>query len=182
MQKKWKTHNRREIYRSKWIELWLDDIEVPSGRRFEHHVLRFPRRSTTAIVIRDDKILMIWRHRFITDTWGWEVPAGWADIGEDPANAIRREIEEETGWRVQSVKAMNSYYAINGIGDMQFTVFLSHDAIHIGNPADTDETECVGWIPIEDLPRLIATGMILDGPTLMALSYYLGVYRPLHTS
>jgi 8-oxo-dGTP pyrophosphatase MutT (NUDIX family) len=33
---------------------------------------------------------MIWRHRFITDTWGWEVPAGWADDGEEPEDNIRR--------------------------------------------------------------------------------------------
>jgi 8-oxo-dGTP pyrophosphatase MutT (NUDIX family) len=178
---KWKTRGQRKIYHSEWVELWLDDVEIPGGRRFEHHVLRFPRQSTTAVVVQNEKVLMIWRHRFITDSWGWEVPAGWTDPGENPATAIRREIEEETGWRAHDVEPMTSYYAINGIGDMRFTTFLCHNAIHIGNPTDTDETDRVGWIPIKDLPKLIATDQILDGPSLMALSYYVGVYRPAHT-
>ena len=37
--------------------------------------------------------------RFISDTWGWEIPAGKVDPGETPAEAAARETEEETGWR-----------------------------------------------------------------------------------
>jgi hypothetical protein len=65
---------------------------------------------------------------------------------------------------------------------MQFTIFLSYNAVHIGAPTDTDETDRVGWMPITDLPKLIAAGQILDGLTFMAISYYLGVYRPAHVN
>ena len=78
----------------------LDDVEIPGGERFEHHVVHFPRASVTGIVPDGhDRVLLIRRHRFITGTWGWEVPAGWANPGEDLTDAIRREIEEETGHR-----------------------------------------------------------------------------------
>lgn len=60
-----------------------------------------PRRSVgTVVVDGNGNTLLIWRHRFITDRWGWEVPAGWAEPGEDLAEAARREIVEETGWTV----------------------------------------------------------------------------------
>jgi 8-oxo-dGTP pyrophosphatase MutT (NUDIX family) len=176
----WQTHGRREVYRSEWVELWLDDVEVPGGKRFEHHVVRFPRQSTTSVVIQDEQVLMIWRHRFITDTWGWEVPAGWTEPGEEPAAAIRREIEEETGWRPREIEPLTSYYAINGISDMHFTLFLARGADHIGDPEDLSEAARVDWLPIDDLPKLIAAGQISDGPTLMAVSYYLGIYCPTH--
>jgi 8-oxo-dGTP pyrophosphatase MutT (NUDIX family) len=180
---KWQTHGQRAVYRSEWVELWLDDVEIPGGRRFEHHVLRFPRQSTTSVVVQDDHALMIWRHRFITDTWGWEVPAGWTEPDEEPAEAIRREIEEETGWRPRMVTAMTSYDAIAGISDMRFTVFLAEGADRIGEPdAGEGETTRVEWMPIADLPELVASGQVADGPSLTALSYYLGVYRPLHQS
>lgn len=39
-------------------------------------------------------------HRFITDTWGWEIPAGAADPGEAIEDTARREAFEETGWAV----------------------------------------------------------------------------------
>ena len=143
-------------------------------------MLRFPRESTTAVVVQDEKVLMIWRHRFITDSWGWEVPAGWTELRENPDDAIRREIEEETGWRPRDVEPMTSYFAINGISDMRFTTHLVRGAERIGDPTDVEETDRVDWLPTEDIPKLIAADQILDGPTLMALSYYLGVYRPAH--
>jgi 8-oxo-dGTP pyrophosphatase MutT (NUDIX family) len=177
---KWQTHGRRQLYGSDWVELWLDDVQVPGGRRFEHHVLRFPRKSTTSIVVHDEQVLLVWRHRFITGSWGWEVPAGWTEINEEPAAAIRREIEEETGWRPRRIQAMTSYDAISGISDMRFTLFLAEGADHVGAPNDEGETSKIEWFPIGDLAKLVASGQISDGPSLTALSYYLGVYRPLH--
>jgi hypothetical protein len=59
-------------------------VELPDGQRLEHHVLRMPRRSVTVVVLDEegDRVLLLWRHRFITDTWGWEVPAGWTEGDE----------------------------------------------------------------------------------------------------
>ena len=63
---------------------------------------------------------------------------------------------------------------------MHFTLFLAHGADHIGDPEDLSEAARVDWLPIDDLPKLIAAGQISDGPTLMAVSYYLGIYCPTH--
>ena len=30
-----------------------------------------------------ERILLIWRHRFIIDRWLWELPGGYIDPGED---------------------------------------------------------------------------------------------------
>lgn len=94
---KWTVHGRRTLYESDWVNLSLEDVELGDGRRLEHHVIRMPRQSV-AVVVRDDagRVLLLWRHRFITDTWGWEIPAGWADPGETAEEAARREVEEET--------------------------------------------------------------------------------------
>lgn len=153
----------------------LDDVEIPGDGRFEHHVVHFPRASVTAVITDDEKnrVLLLWRHRFITDSWGWEVPAGWAEPGEDPAAAIAREIEEETGWRPREVQPLTSYNALSGISDMRFTVFFGVGAEHIGDPEDASESTRVEWIPVEDVPNLATTGQIQDGPSLAALSYYL---------
>jgi len=172
----WHVHDRRAVYRSPWVEVWLDDVELPGGQRIEHHELRFPRASVTAVVVDGDRVLLLWRHRFITNAWGWEVPAGWADQGENPEDAVRREIEEETGWRAATVTPMTSYNAISGIGDMRFTAFLATDVTHIGEPADKTEATRVEWHPLGDIPTLAAAGQLLDGPSLTALSYFLGVH------
>jgi 8-oxo-dGTP pyrophosphatase MutT (NUDIX family) len=175
----WHVHDRRPVYQSPWVEVWLDDVEVPGGQRLEHHELRFPRASVTAVVVDGDQVLLLWRHRFITGAWGWEVPAGWADPGEDSEAAVRREIEEETGWRAGAVLPMTGYNAISGIGDMRFTAFVASDVTRVGEPADKTEATRVQWHHLADVPKLAADGQISDGPSLTALAYYLGMHRPL---
>ncbi|MEY9844635.1 8-oxo-dGTP pyrophosphatase MutT (NUDIX family) [Streptacidiphilus sp. BW17] len=174
----WKSYGRRRVYTSDYVEVWLDDVEIPGVGRVDHHVLTMPRPSTTAVVIDGQgRFLMLWRHRFITDRWGWEVPAGWADPGEDPAAAIRREIEEETGWRPGRVEPLTQYHALSGISTMQFSSFLATDCTRVGAPHDESEAERVEWLTEEELVRCVGEGLIDDGPSLMAISYYLGPYR-----
>jgi 8-oxo-dGTP pyrophosphatase MutT (NUDIX family) len=173
----WHVHDRRAIYQSPWVEVWLADVELPGGQHIEHNELRFPRASVSAVVVQDDQVLLLWRHRYITNTWGWEVPAGWADPGEDPETAIRREIEEETGYRAATVTVMTTYNAISGIGDMRFTTFLATDVQHIGDPTDQVEATRVEWHPLADIPKLATAGQLPDGPSLTALSYYLGIHH-----
>ena len=79
---RWTVHGRRTMYESDYVNVYLDDVEVPDGQHLEHNVLEMPRPSVGSVVVDDDdRTLLIWRHRFITDRWGWEVPAGWGGSG-----------------------------------------------------------------------------------------------------
>ena len=174
----WKSHGRRLVYGSDYVNVWLQDVDIPGVGRVEHHVLTMPRASTTSVVTDDhQRFLLLWRHRFITDTWGWEVPAGWAEPGEDPADAIRREVEEETGWRPGAVAPLVEYDALAGISTMHFRSFHVTECEYIGPPSDRSEAARVEWVPEAEVLKLIAHGEVADGPSLTALSYYLGPYR-----
>jgi 8-oxo-dGTP pyrophosphatase MutT (NUDIX family) len=174
----WTSHGRRLVYGSEWVNVWLEDVEIPTVGRIEHHVLTMPRGSQTAVVTDDkDRVLLLWRHRFITNSWGWEVPAGWTDPGEDPEHAIRREIEEESGYRAGRIVPMTAYNALSGISTMRFTSYHASDCTRIGEPTDVTESSKVEWVPLGDIPDLASKGQISDGPSLTALTYYLGIYR-----
>src|SRR5688572_27698183 len=93
----------------------LDDVEIPNAERFEHHVVRLPHPSTAVVVVEDRKVLLMWRHRFTTGVWGWEIPAGRCEEGESPMEAAVRETEEETGYRVQEIEPLVTMNPLNGI-------------------------------------------------------------------
>ena len=171
---RWTVHGERSLYESEWLRLVLVDVEIPDGDRFEHHVVRFPNHAA-GTVVRDLErgVLLLWRHRFITDTWGWEIPAGRIDPGETPAQAAGRETLEETGWQPGPLSPLFRYQPTNGVSDQSFHIFVADGATHIGDPTDKGESERVEWVSVADVRRLVQDGQMLDGLSLTSVLYAL---------
>ena len=171
---RWTVHGERSLYESEWMQLRLVDVELPDGERFEHHVLRIPREAAAAVVHDPERgVLLLWRHRFVTDSWGWEVPGGRIDEGESPEQAAERETLEETGWRPRALRPIGAYHPLAGAVDQRFHVFLAEGAEHVGEPADRNEAERVEWVPVERVRELIRAGEVSDGYSLTGLLWAL---------
>jgi 8-oxo-dGTP pyrophosphatase MutT (NUDIX family) len=170
---RWVVHGERTVYESPWVSVALVDVQVPGGDRFEHHVVRMPGDASGVVATAGGRVLLIHRHRFITDSIGWEIPAGRVEKGEEPIEAARRETLEETGWRPGPLSLLFSYFPSIGLMDQRFNIFLADGAEHIGEPADSSESDWVEWIAISELPALIRQGEIQDGYSLTALLWLL---------
>jgi 8-oxo-dGTP diphosphatase len=55
------------------------------------------KRVVAALIVRDGKILVCQRTRHQTMPLKWEFPGGKIEEGEQPRNALHRELEEELG-------------------------------------------------------------------------------------
>jgi 8-oxo-dGTP pyrophosphatase MutT (NUDIX family) len=171
---RWTVHGERSLYESDWVNLRLVHIEIPGQERFEHHVVRMPHEAAGAVVHDQDRgLLLLWRHRFITDTWGWEIPAGKIDAGESPAEAASRETLEETGWAPGALRHLVTYQPTNGLSDQRFHLFLADGAKHVGEPTDPGEAERVEWVPMHDVRAIAQRGQMADGLSLTAVLYAL---------
>jgi 8-oxo-dGTP pyrophosphatase MutT (NUDIX family) len=167
---RWTVHGERSVYESAWVNLRLVDVEIPDGVRFQHHVVRVPNEAAGTVVVDPERgVLLLWRHRFITDTWGWEIPAGRIDDGETPEAAAAREVLEETGWRPGPLAHLITYQPTNGLSDQRFNLFVARGATHIGEPTDPSESERIEWVPVDDLRRHVAAGAMPDGLSLTAI-------------
>jgi 8-oxo-dGTP pyrophosphatase MutT (NUDIX family) len=156
------------------VDLELVDVTAPDGQRFEHHVVRMQRVAVAAVLDRDRaKLLMLRRHRFIDDSWGWEVPVGIVEAGEDPAATAAREVEEETGWRPTPLERVLTFQPAIGIADTPQEVFVGYGAEWISEPTDVNEAEQVSWVPVDDLLAMAEDGRIRDGATLVAILHLL---------
>src|ERR1044071_9873060 len=94
----WIIHGERVVDDSRQAVLSIADVELPDGVRFEQYVLRVPSAAMVVVLDDADRVLMMWRHRFIIDRWVWELPGGYLDPDEEPDACAAREVEEETGW------------------------------------------------------------------------------------
>ena len=73
---RWKIHSETVVQANQWFSLNMTDVELPSGTHLDHWVLRQPPVVVTAMVNQAGEVLLLWRHRFITNTWGYELPGG----------------------------------------------------------------------------------------------------------
>lgn len=178
---RWNVHGERNLYTSEWMSLVMVDVEPPGADRFEHHIVRFPRAASGAIV-HDPAlgVLLLWRHRFSTDAWGWEVPAGRVEDGEDPAEAAARETLEESGWRPGPLEHVVSFNPAAGVADLTFHAYLARGAQHVGDPVDHLESERIEWVPLETVREELRAGRILDGLSVAGLgcAFAFGMFDP----
>ncbi|UNO42446.1 NUDIX domain-containing protein [Streptomyces sp. MST-110588] len=169
----WRIHGARDLYDNHWVKLQLWDVEPPGMQRFEHHVVRLHHVAITAVLDDQDRVLMMWRYRFVPQKFGWELPGGIVDEGENPSTTALREVEEETGWRPKSVKHVVTYQPMVGMVDSPHEIFVAHGAEQVGSPTDLEEAGHIEWVPLADIPGLMARGELLGSGTLVALLHIL---------
>ncbi|TCK20014.1 NUDIX hydrolase [Pseudonocardia endophytica] len=172
---RWVVHGERAIYESRWVSLGLADVSVPSGERYEHHTVTAPPGAmTVAVDDEGEHVLLTWRHRFVPDVWGWEVPAGIVDDGESPIDAAIREMREETGYRPRSIEHMVTFEPMVGAARNAQHVFLARGVEWVGDATELNEGTAE-WVALAEVPELVAKGKVVDAGTLVGLLHVLSL-------
>ena len=88
----------------------------------------------------------------------WELPGGFVEAGERPAEAVRREIAEETGLRVDTPRIVGAYTSRYG-DDGKWTVDIAfHCQAPPGELSLSAENSAARWVLIERMPPLAFGG------------------------
>ncbi|MFC6065713.1 NUDIX hydrolase [Streptomyces ochraceiscleroticus] len=157
---RWKNLMEQTVYENRWFRVNLADVELPDGRHLDHYLIRMRAVAVATVVNEANEVLLLWRHRFITDTWGWELAAGVVEDGEDVAVAAAREMEEETGWRPGPLTHLLSVEPSNGLTDAVHHIYWSDRAEYVGDPEDDFESDRREWVPLKLVPDMVARGEV----------------------
>ena len=165
----WQNLGEKPLVETPWFQLKQAQVELPGGRHVDHYLLRVPPVVLTAILDDADRVLLLWRHRFIPDSWGFELPSGIADLGEDLAAAAVRQALAESGWEPVAPRLLLTLHPYAGLTDAASHIFWTRQAVHRGDPVADFEAERIDWIPLADVAAMVADGQIQCASTATAL-------------
>lgn len=109
---------------------------------------RTPLLVVQAVVRGPEGVLLSVR----SDLQGWELPGGRPEPGEAVEQALRREVREETGVAVETLRHVGDYVR-TGFRPHRARVYLCRPVG--GVPAPSPETPRVAWHPLDDLPETL---------------------------
>ena len=156
-------------YEGKVINITLDDIELPDGKKSFREVIRHP-GGFVAVAMKDENtILMVKQYRYAIQKVSIELPAGKLEKDEDIHDAIKRELLEETGYRAKNWKDLGYINTTPGICDEKLYLFLATDLYYDAPCPDDGEIIEAYEYKLDDIFKMIKDGEINDSKTICAL-------------
>lgn len=111
--KKWKILESEYLIRRPWLTARRDRVQLPSGTVHpEYYILEYPSWVNVIAVTADGRFLMVEQYRHGLQGVFTELVAGVMESGEEPLEAAKRELMEETGygngeWKLLTVLSQN---------------------------------------------------------------------------
>ncbi|WP_038056121.1 NUDIX domain-containing protein [Thermus amyloliquefaciens] len=128
--------------------------------------------AVAVIAVQEGKMLFVRQHRPAVGLAPLEIPAGLIEPGEDPLEAARRELAEETGL-LGDLTPLFSYYVSPGFTDEKTHVFLAQNLRATQATPDEDEAIEVVWLEPEKALAMHQRGEVEFSATgLVGVLYY----------
>jgi len=157
------------IYSGKVLKLDRDTVALPNGRTTELEILRHPGASAVVPLKEDGRVVLIRQLRHAAGGFIYEIPAGKLDPQEDPKDCAARELEEEVGYRAESLELLTSIWTAPGFTDEVIHIFQGTNLQKGKQCLDQDEVLEIVELPLEEAISKIQDGTIRDAKTIIGL-------------
>lgn len=159
------------IYEGKIIDLYKDEVLCPNGEKTIREVVRHC-EACCIIAEQDGKFILEEQYRYPQDSIILEFPAGKMEKGEDPKECAVRELEEESGYKANTMKYLGKMYPSVAYTDEIIHCFYATDLVKTQRHLDSNEAINISWHSLEELEEMIKDGRIVDGKSQSILYLY----------
>jgi len=164
------TLSTRQIFQGKFISLQVDTVRLPDGKTATRELVKHPGAvALMALTEGRGKMLVVEQFRKAVEKVQVEIPAGKLEPGEDPLNAAKRELEEETGYKAGKLTLVHSFSTSPGFADEVVHLYLAEDLVPCKPQLDEGEFLTCEAITLEQAWQYIREGRICDAKTILSV-------------
>lgn len=170
--------SQKLLYRDKWQRFYQDEVEFPEGERGTYAYLKRNDGVGVVVLTGDKKILLQEEYRYVIDQYSWEIPGGGIDKGEDPHEAAKRELMEETGLKADKLEFLTKLYPLSSANTEQVYLFVAKIKEPVELTASGEEDELFRgrrWVKFDEAMEMIKKGQITDVMTVAAVLLVINV-------
>jgi ADP-ribose pyrophosphatase len=157
-------------YQGRKFSFNVHEIQLPNGVTGEWEYINHPGGALAVPINDEGRLVLVKQYRFPTQGRVLEFPAGTLEVGETPATTIKREVEEETGYRAHKWQDLGEFFLAPGYCDEIIYVFLAQELEQLAVPPAGDEDEDIEIVLMTpaEFESAIYAGESIDAKSIAA--------------
>ncbi len=166
----WQVIDREEIYNNDWIAVTHHNVINPSGGKGIYGTVHF--KNVAVGIVPLDKELntyLVGQYRFTLNSYSWEIPEGGSPHKENPLDAAKRELLEETGLKAERWEQVIIMYLSNSVSDEQCFIYVATGlSQHNAAPEETEQL-VIKKVPFDEAYQMVQNSLITDSISIAAI-------------
>ena len=163
---------QNKIYTGKAVDFYRDEISLPNGQPAIREYLGHPGAAAVLPFLDQRNIILVKQYRYPVGRYTYEIPAGKLDSGESPVDCIKRELEEETGYKAKRIEKMLDFYPTTSFSNEILHIFAAFGLVKGDSHPDEDEFVSTKIFDFKKAVNMVKSGEIMDSKTVIALLYF----------
>ncbi|MCC5896668.1 NUDIX hydrolase [Geitlerinema sp. P-1104] len=159
---------KRLFFGGRKFDFEVNRLRLPNGAEGDWECIRHPGGALAVPVTPEGELVLVKQYRFAVQGRILEFPAGTVEVNEDPGETIRREIEEETGYRASQWRKLGEFILAPGYSDEIIYAYLAQGLEKLERPPAQDEDEDIEVVLMrpEALEAAILAGEPVDSKSM----------------
>ncbi len=153
------------LYDGKILSLYKDTVMLPNGKTSFREVIEHHGGVTVVALTDENEVFLVEQFRYPNRGVLVELPAGKLEKGEEPFEAIKRELKEEIGAEAGKFYFLGKFNPTPAYCSEIIYLYAATDLSFGDQKLDDDEFLNVKKIPLKKAVEMVLSGEITDGKT-----------------